>query len=274
MHDGTDRLLEHRYGGQPHAPKVAWTPAVETMLRHRSVRSFLPDPLPAGTLETMVAAAQSASTSSNLHQWSVVAVTDPATVRDLRHLSRSDAAGTSMSLVEEAPLMLVWVGDLSRTRSVVGTAETLEHLDSFMAATIDVSLAAQNAAIAAESLGLGVVFLGSMRNHAAELADLLGLPDLSFVAFGMAVGHPDPDRVTGVRPRPAQSVVLHHDRYRNPADEDWVDSLDAATRAFRAREGLRDSSWRDAAARATSLAYLDGREHLRSTIGSRGLPLR
>ena len=44
------------------------------LLAHRSVRAYLPDPLPEGTIETLVAAAQSASTSSNLQPWSVVAV--------------------------------------------------------------------------------------------------------------------------------------------------------------------------------------------------------
>ena len=55
-------------------PPAQWNAVLETMLAHRSVRGFLPDALPDGTLELLVAAAQSASTSSNLQVWSVVAV--------------------------------------------------------------------------------------------------------------------------------------------------------------------------------------------------------
>jgi hypothetical protein len=51
-----------------------WNAVLETILSHRSVRGFLPDALPDGTLELLIAAAQSASTSSNLQVWSVVAI--------------------------------------------------------------------------------------------------------------------------------------------------------------------------------------------------------
>jgi nitroreductase len=55
------------------------------------------------------------------------------------------------------------------------------------------ALAAQNAVIAAQSIGRGVTYLGSMRNRAQDVADLVGLPKYSFVLFGMAVGYPDPE---------------------------------------------------------------------------------
>ena len=51
---------------------------IAQLLSHRSVRGYRTDPLPEGTLQTLVAAAQSAATSSNLQTWSVICVTDPA----------------------------------------------------------------------------------------------------------------------------------------------------------------------------------------------------
>jgi len=48
------------------------------LLARRSVRQYLADAPPDGTLERLIAAAQSASSSSNLHTWSVVAVTESA----------------------------------------------------------------------------------------------------------------------------------------------------------------------------------------------------
>ncbi|MBY0324629.1 MAG: nitroreductase family protein [Reyranella sp.] len=45
---------------------------------HRSVRDVLPDPVPPGTLETLIAGAQSAAASSNKQLWSAIAVSDPA----------------------------------------------------------------------------------------------------------------------------------------------------------------------------------------------------
>src|SRR5213080_2917120 len=69
--------LAARYGAAIPAPGP-WNETIAGLLEHRSVRGYRPDPLPAGTLETLVAAAQSAATSSNLQTWSVVSVEDPA----------------------------------------------------------------------------------------------------------------------------------------------------------------------------------------------------
>ncbi|MCP1545756.1 nitroreductase family protein [Methylorubrum extorquens] len=98
---------------------------------------------------------------------------------------------------------------------------------------IDTSLAAQNAALAAESIGLGVVFLGVMRNAAKEVAEIIGLPPYSFVTFGMAVGRPDPARTSSQRPRLPQAAVLHHNGYRQDSYRPLLEGYEAAYRHFR-----------------------------------------
>ena len=52
------QLLTDRYADQPRPDDLEWTPAVETMLAHRSVRAFTPEPLTERQLATLVAAAQ------------------------------------------------------------------------------------------------------------------------------------------------------------------------------------------------------------------------
>src|SRR5690242_2641972 len=68
--------LSERYGGQEQPGHILWNETIAIQLAHRSVRSYLPAPLPEHTIETLVAAAQSAPSSSNQHLWSVIAVTD------------------------------------------------------------------------------------------------------------------------------------------------------------------------------------------------------
>ena len=72
----THLLSRRNRDGTLNAP-AQWNDVLETIVNHRSVRGFLPDALPAGTLELLIAAAQSASTSSNLQLWSVVAIEEP-----------------------------------------------------------------------------------------------------------------------------------------------------------------------------------------------------
>jgi len=70
------------------SPRPAqWNDALDLLLAHRSHRNYLPQKLPEGALETIVAAAQSASTSSNLQVWSVVAVEDEARKNRLADLA-------------------------------------------------------------------------------------------------------------------------------------------------------------------------------------------
>src|ERR1700748_1692596 len=101
-------LLSRRNRDGALAPTTQWNGVLETILNHRSVRAFLPRALPEGTLELLVAAAQSASTSSNLQFWSVVAV------QDLERKSRRAELAGQQQFIRDAPLLLVWLADLSR----------------------------------------------------------------------------------------------------------------------------------------------------------------
>lgn len=122
----------------------------------------------------LIAAAQSASTSSNLQTWSVVAVEDQQRKEELSKLAGNQAH------IKQVPLFLVWLADLARLSSIADSRgishDALEYLEMFVTATIDASLAAQNAAVAAESLGLGTVYIGGIRNHPQEVAEILNLP--------------------------------------------------------------------------------------------------
>ena len=73
----SEALLQARYRDGS-APPAIWNETLDLLLSHRSVRAYLPDALPAGTLRALVAAAQSAASSSNLQAWSLIAVEEPA----------------------------------------------------------------------------------------------------------------------------------------------------------------------------------------------------
>lgn len=279
MEPQDQELLDARYGKGRTPENVIFNDQVRGLLSHRTVRTFLPEPLPEGALETMVAAAQSASASSNLHQWSVVAVTNPDLKKQLQHLARSESMGhAEQPYIAETATVLLWVADMSRNQAITeahgGDTEVFEHLDSFLMSSVDAALAAQNAAVAAESIGLGFCYLGSLRNHAKELAELVNLPHLSYVAFGMAVGVPDQNRPSDIRPRPSQSVVLHHNRYEAAPLEQWLDGYEETFQEFRTRNQMKPKTWLESVTYASTKPYMDGRENLRETVQDRGYLLR
>jgi len=273
-------LLEARYGvEQPKPDNIIWTPQVEALLGHKSVRTFLPEPLPDGAIETMVAAAQSASNSSALNQWSLVAVTDPALKQRISDTAARSVPVDRIPWIEEAPALLLWVADLSRGAGITKAAGkepvVLDYLDSFLMASIDAALAAQNAAVAAESIGLGIVYLGVMRNIAKEVAEIISLPEYSFVTFGMATGRPDRARTSSIRPRPAQPMVLHYNHYQQDRYRSYLEGYENAYQAFRRRQNMRDKTWAGSVVdSATSMDYLGGRINLRETVMQRGFKLK
>ena len=268
-----DNLLLDRYGTDQAADTSNWNAALDTILSHRSVRTYLPKPVPDGVLELIVAAAQSAPTSSSLQAWSVVAVTDPNRKARLAELASPNPQ------ILSAPLFLVWVADLSRLREIaVGggkTGEGLDYLESLLLATIDAALAAQNALVALESLGLGSCYIGGIRNHPAEVGELLGLPPETFALFGMTVGYPDPATETEVKPRLPQSLVLHRERYQTASRARELADYDDTMRSFQTGQGMAVRGWTKVVAdRIGDSASLKGRHLLLEIVRRMGFKVK
>jgi nitroreductase len=261
-----------RYGQAESNVPLAWNETMELLLSHRSVRGFLSDPLPDGTLEALIAAAQSASSSSNVQAWSVVAVDNPETKAALAKI-----AGNQKHM-EECPLLLVWIADLSRTEAMGRRhsypTEATAFLESFVVSVIDAALAAQNATVALESFGLGMVYIGALRNNPEEVARLLKLPPSTVAVFGMCVGYPDPTRPYNVKPRLPQRVVLHRNHYDQSLPQEALDSYDTTLSAFQRSEKLTEVGWTKAMkSRWRDAKSINGRDRIRAALITLGFKL-
>lgn len=263
----TTDLVSQRYGGD--APDTApSTPVIDALLAHRSVRHYLSTPLAPGVMELLVAAASSAATSSNLQCWSLVAVQDAESRRKLA------AIAGGQRHIEQAPVIFVWIADLSRAASLTEAHEALDHTEAFLLASVDAMLAAQNMVVAAESLGLGTVYIGGLRNDPAAVAALLGLPPRAYAVAGLVVGHPDPEVPTAIKPRLPQAAVLHHERY-NPEQSAAIARHDAATLDFRAAQKLSPQPWSALLrSRLGRIEGLGGRHVLRDVLEKLGFGFR
>jgi nitroreductase len=271
--DGAHALLSRRNRDGVLPAPAQWNPVLETIINHRSVRGFLPDPLPAGTLELLIAAAQSASTSSNLQLWSVVAIEEKA------HKARLATLAGDQQFIRDAPLLLVWLVDLARIEAIAAerqqTVEGTRYLEEFIVGVVDAALAAQSALIAAESLGLGGVYIGAMRNLPEQVAAALALPPHVFAVFGLSVGWPDPARATDIKPRLPQRVVLHHETYDAASARDAVDDYNAIMRRFQQEQGMKTIDWtQQCIDRVKDAAALRGRDRMREALRNLGFELR
>lgn len=213
---------------------------IELLQRHRSIRKYKPDVVSEEILEAIVRSAQMASTSSNVQAYSVIAVTNAEIKRAL-----SAIAGNQQH-VEECPVLLVWCADLSRDRLACereGAQMISGTMENFIVATVDTALAAQNAAVAAESLGLGIVYIGGLRNNLREVTKLLRVPKLVYPLFGMCVGYPDHEST--LRPRLPLRAVLHREAYQTETQAEAIAEYDATVHDYylERTKGKRETTW-------------------------------
>jgi len=265
--------LSQRYGADFIPAAGPWNEVIGHLLSHRSTRGFLPTPLPEGTLETLIAAAQSAATSSNLQTWSVIAVTDPALKKEFATIANNQKH------IEECPLFLVWLADLSRLQRISDDTgvvfEALPWFETFMVAAIDAALAAQNTTVAAESLDLANVYIGALRNNPQRVAELLGLPQGVVGVFGHCIGLAKPEAAAEVKPRLPQSVILHHNRYLVGDETKNRAAYDQVLLEFSKRNEMAAGTWTDRLlGRAAKLAGMSGRHQMVGWLRSLGFPLK
>lgn len=267
-------LVAQRYAGSsPPGVEFPSTPVIDMLLRHKSVRKFLPDALGPGILETLIAAGQSASTSSMLQTWSAIAVEDP------EHKSTIAQLAGDQDFIRQAPLFLIFCADLNRLTKICErqqqSGKGLEKMDPFIMATVDAALAAQSVGMAVESLGLGFCFVGAIRNNARQMAELLGLPPRTFALVGMAIGKADVSELSGIKPRLPMEEVLHRERWNEKDHEGLISSYDRALGDFYDEHDKHGRKpWSHHMARIASSELQDGREIVRQVLEERDFALK
>jgi FMN reductase (NADPH) len=253
------------------------TPTIEQIHRHASVRDYKPDPVPLDLVEAIVAAGQRSSTSSNLQTYSVVAVTDAS-----KRARLAELCGNQKQIVE-APVFLAWCADLSRLERVCqarGYEQVTAYTENWLVAAVDAAIAMQTAALAAESLGLGMCYIGAIRNHPKEVIDLLGLPNLVFPISGMTVGWPAVEPL--IRPRLPLDAVLHWEAYDATGEPEALEAYDRAmiqTGIYRGRQvktpgqdaEMEEYGWMEHSARRASTP---ARTELRKVLEQQGFELK
>lgn len=91
---------------------------IDLILSHRSIRQFTAEPISLQQLDAILAAAQSASTSSFLQVTSIIRVTGPEVRKQLAQLAGNQP------YVEQAAEFLVFCADYHRHSQIVPDAQT------------------------------------------------------------------------------------------------------------------------------------------------------
>lgn len=248
---------------------------LELMFNHRSIRKYSDKLISDSDVSLIIKAAQSAATSSFLQAYTIIEV------RDVTLRSKLKPLCGDQDYVEEAPLFFVFCADLHRIKLICEmdanasdktTVTTYEPgwTESFIIATVDAALAAQNALLAAESMGMGGVYIGGIRNNAQTVSDLLGLPEEVYPVFGMCIGYPAQD--PAVKERLPQPLIHHIDRY-GELDMTELKAYDARISTYyHHRSGGKNS---DTWTKSVSKKFAgEKREHMKAFLEKRGFNKR
>lgn len=243
-------------------------PTIDLLNNHRSIRAFTEDAVAQETINTLITCGQAAATSSFIQACTVIQIEDSSKREKLA------AYAGNQKYVQTAPVFLVFCADMKRHELACDMHN--QHMQSgfteqFITATVDCALFAQNVAIAAESLDLGVVYIGGIRNKIAEVSNLLNLPELVYPVFGMCIGYPD--QAPEIKPRLPLPVVLKKDSYSNAQDSELLADYDKVIRDYYHSRtgGTKDMSWSEQIA---GMLVKEARPHMLDFLKTRGYLLK
>ncbi|WP_226578083.1 oxygen-insensitive NADPH nitroreductase [Halobacillus litoralis] len=216
---------------------------IETILNHRSIRKFKDVKISDEQLDLILSSAQQASTSSYMMAYSIIGVTDEEKKAQLAEI-------TGQAYVKNNSHLLIFCADLYRHTLQASEEQyeqmlaNLENSEHFLVSAIDAALAAQNAALAAESMDLGICYIGSIRNQLDKVDEILSLPKHVLPLFGMVIGVPDhqPDK----KPRLETKAIYFENEY-NQDQKDELQAFDKEIAAYyqSRKTNTRSDSWTD-----------------------------
>ncbi|MCP4915112.1 MAG: NADPH-dependent oxidoreductase [Oligoflexia bacterium] len=182
---------------------------IEQLKSHRSVRKYKEKTISSEVLDQILEAATMASSSGNMQAYSII-VTEDEKMKE-----KMFKAHFEQSMLMEAPVFLTFCADFNRMRrwlKIRDAANNFDNFMSFMIGSIDAILASQNAAIAAESLGLGICYMGTTLASSTELSEILELPENVIPVVGFSLGYPD--ELPEKRKRLPIEGIIHKEKYQ------------------------------------------------------------
>lgn len=223
-------LIQARYGARTFDPPAEIPAGLAMILDRRVTRKYAATALDDALLDTVLAAAQSSPSKSDLQQYSIVVL------RNRDKIGKIAGWIGTMPWITQAPVLLMFCGDLRRGQRICelhGREHANNNMDSFLNCTVDASVAMAHAILAAEGAGLGTCPISYVRNHLEKVGPLLGLPRGVFPVAGLTLGWPEAREP--VSPRLPQGVVVHRERYDDSGLEAALPAYDALRPAGKPR---------------------------------------
>ena len=241
---------------------------IDLLKSHRSIRKFTDKAIDPDVLDDILLAGQAAATSSFLQGSTIIRVKNKGTRESLAKMAGNQP------YVETAAEFMVFCADLKRAGNYCkeyGKPFEGDYTEHFIIATVDVALMAQSLVTAAESVGLGICYIGGIRNNPVDVSKLLELPIGVYPVFGLCLGYPDQD--PEIKPRLPLSVIVKDEVYNERGDQEKIREYDEEIRDYyRTRTGGGHGiSWTEQVA---TLLSEKSRPHMKAFLEKQGFKFK
>lgn len=240
---------------------------IDLLLKHTSVRKYKNIPVPKEELKQLIQAGQYASSANFVQSYSAIHVTDQTKKEQLAELSSNPGQ------ILSAGAVLVLCMDFYRIEKGANLEGNIDftNAEDLIVGITDVALFAQNIAVAAESKGYGVCYIGGVRNNPAEISELLGLPAGVAPMYAMTIGVPDEQNE--VKPRLPVEAILHENTYDGEKYKELIPTYDQTMKNYYSSRSSnqKDSNWSE-----TMATFLGKprRLHMKEFLQKRGFDFK
>ena len=211
---------------------------INILMNHMSVRKYKDKPVDREIINTIIKCGQMAPTSSHFQAYTIIEV------KDEKKVSLSHIAG-GQHWIKEAPLVLLFCADLNRGYKYYEDTDkkVFSNTESYTVAVIDTALVLQKALIAAQSLGLGGVVVGGIRNDVETVSRIFKLPDMVAPICLLCLGYPDEN--PGLKPRLPQEEIHKIDYYDDSKQDAYINEYNDIIKNYyiRRTNGKEQDTW-------------------------------
>lgn len=191
----------------------------EILRQRRTIRKYSDEKIDIQLINELLTLAAQSSNTGNMQAYSVVVTTDDSLKKQLA------PAHFNQPMITNAPMVLTFCADFNRFSKWCEQREAIpgyNNFQSFTAAAIDAIILAQTFAVAAESEGLGICYLGTTTYNAGEIVDILELPALVVPVTTITVGYPAEN--PPITDRLPIEAFVHNEQYTD-FNTDKIDQL-------------------------------------------------
>ena len=186
---------------------------IASLHARKSVRAYLDKPIPEEAKQAILEAACQAPTAGNQQLYTIIDVTDQALKEKLA------VSCDNQPFIAAAPLVLIFCADCRKWLHAyheAGQSPRLPGKGDLLLAVTDAAIAAQNAVVAAESLGLGSCYIGDILEQCETHRELLRLPRYVMPAAMLVAGYPTEQQMAREKPaRCGMEHIVHENGYRD-----------------------------------------------------------